>query len=46
MQRLVLPLSLLAALVAGVTLAQMDRSERYQTVSLGMCLKTGLGCSR
>lgn len=49
MHRLVLPFSLIVAIFAGVTLAQMDSSNArsVQTASaLGFCLKTGIGCSR
>lgn len=50
MHRLILPISLVAAVVAGVTLAQFEegmKPSRVQTASaLGLCLKTGIGCSR
>lgn len=50
MPRLVLPITLFAVLAAGVTLAQFEPergSRGVQTASaLGLCLKTGIGCSR
>lgn len=50
MPRLVLPITLVAAFAAGVSLAQLAGGHGaggVQTASaLGLCLKTGIGCSR
>ncbi len=50
MQRFVLPFTLVAALVAGVTMAQFESAPAERNVqtatALGLCIKMGIGCSR